>query len=135
MLNIRINHYLQGGPGPAQGGPSVSAPFLSVVFTHVAKRLPWATLIQALSIMVLSGHTIRLMKQCWRDCVFKQSHHDGDLEETLTLSTMISMESADATQLDIDKLTTGFSGFRITSGKHSGRTFEEVYDLDQKYVK
>ena len=106
-------------------------------FLELGKHLPWTMLILALSILVLIGRIICLTEQYWRDCAFKQSHHDADLEETLesSSSSMISWVTAEASLSNIVDAASGLSGFRFTSGKHSGCTFREVYDLDKKYVK
>ena len=119
-----------------------------MVFTHkscvddmsvleLGKHLPWTMLILALSILVLIGRIICLTEQYWRDCAFKQSHHDADLEETLesSSSSMISWVSAEASLSNIVDAASGLSGFRFTAGKHSGRTFRKVYDIDKQYVK
>ena len=67
-------------------------------FLELGKHLPWTMLILALSILVLIGRIICLTEQYWRDCAFKQSHHDADLEETLksSSSSMISWVCAEA---------------------------------------
>ena len=96
-------------------------------FLELGKHLPWTMLILALSILVLIGNIICLTKQYWRDRTFKQSHHDADLEETLTSSSssMISLVSAEASLSNIVDATSGLSGFCFISGKHSGRTFRK----------
>ena len=98
-------------------------------FLELGKHLPWTMLILALSILVLIGDIIRLTKQYWRDRTFKQSHHDAS-----SSSSMISLVSAEASLSNIVDATSGLSGFCFISGKHSGQTFKEVYDLDKGYV-